>query len=165
MAYWLVSPNSHFLPLPLSLPSFSPLSPPSLSFHSSLAMNRDSLVSLFPVIRGFGFQPACILRPGGFGKTSRLFQSNKELRVRVIQKSRASKRASCTQLLWWITKTKRNIKRKGERKNKWDLLVEWKPAPGAKKKSSLVLQQSGLDVIFFMLLLSLVALLSLFSHD
>lgn len=68
------------------------------------------------VIRGFGFQPACISRPGGFGKTSRIFQSNKEERVSVLQICEASKRRSCTQLLWWITKTKSNIKSEGKKK-------------------------------------------------
>lgn len=80
------------------------------------------------MIRGFGFQPACISRPGGFGKTSRLFQSNKERRVRAIQIcGEASERTTCTQLLWWISKTKRNIKSKGGEK-KMGLLVECEPA-------------------------------------
>lgn len=138
--------------LPLSLSSFSPLLPPSLlsSSHPPFFPCYESWLSSQPsplaVIRGFGFQPACISRPGGFGKTSHLFQSNKELRVRVIQICEASKRTSCTQLLWWITKTKRNIKSKG--KNGPPGWMKASTLPGAKKMSSLVVQQPGMDVIF-----------------
>lgn len=111
--------------LSLFLSSFFPLLPPcllSLSL-STLLPCYESWLSSQPiplaVIRGFGFQPACISRPGGFGKTSRVFQSNKERRVSVIQIWEASKRMSCTQLLWWITKTKRNIKSEEKKRASW----------------------------------------------
>lgn len=91
------SPSLHFhLFSPLSLPLFLP------RYESWLSSQPIPLA----VIRGFGFQPACISRPGGSGKNSHLFQSNKEWLVRAIQICETSKRTSCTQLLWWITKTK-----------------------------------------------------------
>lgn len=174
MAYWLaLCPAKCLKPC-----CFSQCPLPSLSHSPSLHFHLFSLLSLplflpryeswlssqpipLAVIRGFGFQPACISRPGGSGKNSHLFQSNKEWLVRAIQICETSKRTSCTQLLWWKTKTKRNIKSKGG-----GLLVKWKPAPlpGAKKMSSLMVRQPGMDVIFLCLFLISVHSITLFPQ-
>ena len=124
MAFWLtrclaecLKTISSFFSLPTlplfiftSSPTFTPLSffPPSLR-------NRDSPVSLFPSLWLGALDSSlhAFQGPEAFGKTSRLFQSNKERQVRVIQICDASKQTSCTQLLWWITKTKRNIESRG----------------------------------------------------
>lgn len=174
MAFWLtrclaecLKTIASFFSLPTlplfiftSSPTFTPLSffPPSLR-------NRDSPVSLFPSLWLGALDSSlhAFQGPEAFGKTSRLFQSNKERQVRVIQICDASKQTSCTQLLWWITKTKRNIESGGGE----GLLVEWKPAPlpDAKKMSGLVVRQPGMDVIFLCFLSMLVHSPSLFSHD
>lgn len=63
--------------------SFSPPLPPITALQSA-----------FPsaLIRSFGFQPACVSWPKGFGKTRQRFQSNEEMWVRVIQICEASER-------------------------------------------------------------------------